>query len=86
MKKFLFSSRFKKNLKKLDKKVIKAFKVRFILFQENEYEIILNNHSLKGEYIGCRSVNITGDYRMVYKNTDNIYTLIDIGTHTQLYD
>ena len=86
MKTFSFSTKFKKNLKKLDSKLIKSFKTRFILFQENEFAIILNNHSLKGEYVDCKSINITGDYRLVYKKIDNLYILIDIGTHSQLYE
>jgi addiction module RelE/StbE family toxin len=86
MKTFSFSVKFKKNLKKLDSKIIKAFKSRFLIFQENEFAIILNNHSLKGEYIDCKSINITGDYRLVYKKIDNLYILIDIGTHSQLYE
>ncbi len=86
MKTFSFFTKFKKNLKKLDSKPIKSFKTRFILFQENEFAIILNNHSLKGEYSDHRSINITGDYRLVYKKIDNLYILIDIGTHSQLYE
>lgn len=86
MKTFSFSTKFKKNLKKLDSKIIKSFKTRFILFQENEFAIILNNHSLKGEYSNHRSINITGDYRLVYKKIDNLYIFVDIGTHSQLYE
>ncbi|MBC7766814.1 type II toxin-antitoxin system mRNA interferase toxin, RelE/StbE family [Arenimonas sp.] len=86
MKTFLYSTRFKKNLKKLDKKIIKAFKTRFVIFQENEYASILNNHPLKAEFADCKSINITGDYRLVYKRTDNLYIFLDIGTHSQLYD
>ena len=86
MKIFSYSQRFKKNLKKLDKKTIKAFKNRFNIFQENEYANILNNHPLRAEYADCKSINITGDYRMVYKRIDNLYILIDIGTHSQLYE
>jgi addiction module RelE/StbE family toxin len=86
MKIFSYSHRFKKNLKKLDKKTIKAFKNRFIIFQENEYSSILNNHPLKAEYTDCKSINITGNYRMVYKRIDSLYILIDIGTHSELYE
>jgi len=85
MKVFLHTSRFKKNLKKLDQKIIKAFKIRFILLEENEYAPILNNHPFKAEYSDCKSINITADYRMVYKRTNDMYVLIDIGTHSQLY-
>ncbi len=86
MKIFSYSQRFKKNFKKLDKKTIKAFKLRFSIFQENEYANILNNHPLRAEYSDCKSINITGDYRLVYKKIDNLYILIDVGTHGELYE
>jgi addiction module RelE/StbE family toxin len=86
MKAFSYSGRFKKNIKKLDKKTLKAFKARFLIFQENEYAAILNNHPLRAEYADCKSINITGDYRLVYKRVDNLYILIDIGTHSELYE
>ena len=86
MKTFSYSRKFKKNFKKLDNKIIKAFKERLIVFQENEYASILNNHPLRAEYADCKSRNITGDYRLVYKRIDSLYILIDIGTHGQLYE
>lgn len=86
IKTFSYSNRFKKKLKKLDKKIIKAFKNKFIIFQENEYSSVLNNHPLKAEYADCKSINITGDYRLVYKRIDNLYILIDIDTHSELYE
>lgn len=85
MKTFSYSKRFKKNLKQLDSKTIEAFKNRFLIFQDNEYAYILNNHPLRGEYADCKSINITADYRMVYKRVDNLYIIIDIGTHSKLY-
>jgi addiction module RelE/StbE family toxin len=86
MKVFSRTKRFNKNFKKLDKKIVNAFKARFLIFQENEYANILNNHPLRAEYADCKSINITGDYRIVYKRRDNLYILIDIGTHSELYE
>ena len=86
MKTFSHTKKFKKNLKKLDVKIIKAFKSRFVIFQKNEYAPILNNHPLQAEYADCKSINITGNYRMVYKRIDSLYILIDIGTHSELYE
>jgi len=46
----------------------------------------LNNHPLKGKYADCRSINIGGDLRAVYKYTDeNSCVFIKIGTHSELY-
>ena len=48
--------------------------------------IVLNNHALNGKYGGYRSINITGDYRLIYEEcgTDAV-RLIDIDTHGNLY-
>ncbi len=50
---------------------------------EDEFSIPLNNHPLKGEYTGVRSINITGDFRAHYTILeDNHRYFIAIGTHS----
>lgn len=84
---FSSSKGFKKIFKKLPKKIREQFATRIRIFLEDEYHPVLNNHRLAGEYEGCRSINITGDYRAVYQKRDMGSALfIDIGTHSQLYD
>ncbi len=39
------------------------FAERVQLLLENIYNPLLNNHMLEGEWIGCRSINVTGDIR-----------------------
>lgn len=47
---------------------------------------LLNNHKLEPPYESYRSINITGDYRLVYKRIErDTYYLRAIGTHHQLY-
>ena len=47
---------------------------------------LLNDHPLHSPYDGCRSINITGDYRVVYRKiTPDIIELRAIGTHPELY-
>ena len=78
--------KFKKSYKKLPIKVQLAVKERLRIFAVNPFNEILNNHSLHGTYEGCRSINVTGDFRIIYTeelNSDII--LLDIGTHSQLY-
>jgi len=54
---------------------------------ENSFHPLLNNHSLTGTYEGCRSINVTRDYRIVYRQIDpGMFLLIDIGTHSELYE
>ena len=52
----------------------------------DEFNLILNNHRLKGEFLGQRSVNVTGDIRIIYrKEGSTIILLLQIGSHSQLY-
>ena len=50
------------------------------------HPVLLNDHKLGPPFESYRSINITGDYRLVYKriNTDTYY-LRAVGTHHQLY-
>lgn len=83
---FVRSRQFKKQFKKLDKTIQQKIKHRLSIFVQNPYSFELNNHKLKGKYLECRSINITGDYRLVYRDVNNGFIeLIAIGTHSELY-
>jgi len=79
------SRRFKKQYKKLPKSIQARADVRIRLFVENPFNEILRNHPLSGEYSDCRSINITGDYRIIYEENDGRIELLLIGTHDELY-
>ncbi len=78
-----------KKLKKLDVRIRNRFKEKILLFSKNPNDPELNNHSLKREYQGLRSIDITNDYRVVYEemtigeNTVAYFSLL--GTHKELY-
>jgi addiction module RelE/StbE family toxin len=59
---------------------------RIKLFTDEPFHPLLNNHALRGKYDGCRSINITGDYRAIYRLLDNdtVY-FIEINNHSNLY-
>ena len=76
---------FKKRYKKLPIRLQKAFQERFILFQQDPFNHILNNHALAGKYKKCRSINISGDLRAVYTIDDDVIVFLIIGTHSELY-
>lgn len=76
---------FQKKYKKLKHSEKEKFKNRLKIFFIDEFNPILNNHSLKGQYSGCRSINVTGDLRAVYKKSDNIATFVAIDNHSNLY-
>lgn len=81
----VFHSSFDKDYKKLSSKIKLQFKIRRNLFLEDQFHPLLNNHTLQGKYFGCRSINITGDYRVIYYASNGLAVFIHIGTHTQLY-
>ncbi len=77
---------FLKNIKKLDLSIRSKFVERKLLFETNPLNPLLKNHSLSGEYGGCRSINITGDYRALYFTDGDACIFIRIGTHSELYE
>lgn len=47
---------------------------------------MLRDHKLVGTLKGLRAFFITGDVRVIYiEENDDSITLIDIGTHNQVY-
>lgn len=43
------------------------------------------NHKLQGYYEGCRSINVTGDYRAIFVEEVDSIKFLRIGTHVELY-
>ena len=83
---------FKKSYKKLTESQKNKFKERRNLFMVNEFHPILNNHALSGEYEGYRSINITGDLRVLYKRSfstnkkdGDLVMFVKIDSHSNLY-
>lgn len=79
------SRRFKKQYQKLPKSIQARADVRTRLFLKEPFNEILRNHPLSGEYSNCRSINITGDYRIIYEENDGAIEFLLIGTHGELY-
>lgn len=59
------------------------------IFKRNPDDLRLKNHKLKREWIGHRSINVTNDWRAIYKEVklaDAIITyFVALGTHRELY-
>ena len=70
---------------KLPKNIQARTDIRIRLFITDPFNEILRNHPLSGEYSGCRSINITGDYRIIYEENEGIIEFLLIGTHDELY-
>lgn len=76
---------FEKRFKKLSEKIKRQFYDRLALFMVDPFDIQLNNHQVDRAYPGCRSINITGDYRALYYETNGGVTFVLIGRHAELF-
>ena len=81
----IYHRNFEKNYKKLSSKGKNELKERLVLFAKDEFNPILNNHALKGKYLGYRSINISGDLRALYKTEGNQIIFVAINSHSNLY-
>jgi len=76
---------FIKDFKKLPKKIQSKFKERQVLFEKNEFDPLLNNHALKGKWLGYRSLNVMGDIRAVFKKSTDSAIFAATDSHSNLY-
>ncbi len=84
-----YSPGFIRKLKKINVRIRKNFRERIEIFKKDPLNPQLCNHELRDEYEGLRSINITADYRAIYKEVHegkeiNAY-FVAIGTHKELY-
>lgn len=84
-----FSSNFQKAFKKAPHYIQVALQKKIKVFRHDPYDRKLRNHKLKGSYSAYRSIDITGDWRGIYreiKQDDNVVAFFhELGTHSQLY-
>lgn len=80
-----YNKDLKKDYKRLSKKIQEKFDNRILLFQKDQFDPTLNNHALRGTYLGYRSINITGDLRAIYKSVGEDITFVTIDSHSNLY-
>lgn len=84
-----YSKTFTKQLKKAPLKIKIAFRKRLELFIKEPLHPLLRNHPLTGRLSGYRSINVTGDWRALYREMEDennkIVIFVILGTHNQLY-
>lgn len=77
---------FKKQFKKLPVKVQNQFQSRLSLFIADSSTPMLHVHPLNGKFKGYWSINISGDFRALYRQDGDVLVIFAlIGTHSQLY-
>lgn len=82
------TSRFKKDVKRLQKrgKKFDVFKqVIDTIVTGNTLEHFFQDHALVGEYKGTRECHIEPDWLLIYELTDEELVLIRTGTHSDLF-
>lgn len=52
---------------KLPRNIQDKFGEALYIFEDDIFDVRLRNHALTGEYIGSRSIDITGDYRAIFR-------------------
>jgi len=80
-----FHKNFRKRLEKMPLKIQESFYERLALFLQDKSNRILNNHSVDRAFPNCRSINVSGDYRAIFKEDGDTAIFITIGTHSELY-
>ncbi|MCL4360656.1 type II toxin-antitoxin system mRNA interferase toxin, RelE/StbE family [Patescibacteria group bacterium] len=84
-----YSKRFLKQLRKSPLSIQEAFRERREIYLANPFHPTLHNHQLTGQLERYRSINITGDWRALFRmieTSDGTVIYFDaIGTHSQLY-
>ena len=88
MYKIFRTSSFKKDYKKLNAKEKELLKpVIAKLANEEELEEKYKDHSLIGNYLGCRECHIKPDLLLIYRIDNDILelALVRVGSHSKLF-
>lgn len=64
---------------------VRQFDKRVLLFLDGVRGYPLYDHSLSQNMKGLRSFSISGDLRVVYRETDDYYEFLAVGSHNQVY-
>lgn len=81
-----FGRQFEKQFAKLPARAQGRFGERLEVWLNDPFDSRLRNHPLRGAWVGYRSIDVTGDYRAVYRMaSDQTGEFVAIGTHSQLY-
>ncbi|MEK7115452.1 MAG: hypothetical protein AAB862_00695, partial [Patescibacteria group bacterium] len=82
---FRILRKFEKKLDALSPNFRQKFFERADLFLKDKFHPLLNNHSVENRFPGCRSINVTGDYRAIFKEQNGDTIFMNIGTHSDFY-
>jgi mRNA interferase YafQ len=87
-KKPIFTSRFKKDYKRILKQGRDESKFEALiakLIGEQTLEDKYKDHKLSGQFKDCRECHIEPDWLLIYRSTDTEIILIRTGSHSELF-
>jgi mRNA-degrading endonuclease YafQ of YafQ-DinJ toxin-antitoxin module len=74
-----FHKHFQKRYVKLPIKIKDKFDIQLDRFYDDPHDGELRNHELHGKYAQHRSIDVTGDVRAIYKETEKgVFLFVDI--------
>lgn len=84
-----FTTLFNRQRKDAPTDIKKAFLEVINLFMDDPENQFLRNHALKGKFAGYRSIDVTDDWRAVFREDHSgerkIIIFHMLGTHKELY-
>jgi addiction module RelE/StbE family toxin len=80
-----FSPLFNKQRKSAPLAIKQAFRDALDLFSEDPTHSALRNHPLSDEYAGFSSIDVTEDWRALFRQEKDRIIFAYLGTHDELY-
>jgi addiction module RelE/StbE family toxin len=83
-----FTDQFRKQYKKANVRIRNRFNIVLEKFKSNPMDPELRNHPLNGKLEGFRSIDVTSNWRAIYKEVKQdeiVFYFVALGTHSQLY-
>lgn len=83
-----FTDQFRKQYKKANVRIRNSFDIVLEKFISNPMDSKLRNHPLHGKLEGFRSIDVTSDWKAIYKEEKQdevVFYFVALGTHNQLY-
>ena len=89
MLKVVYSSRFRKDLKRARKRGLPLHRLEAVidlLLSGNDLPPARRDHALHGDWSGYRECHIAPDWLLIYKRTEDTLFLVRTGTHADLFE
>ena len=89
MPRIVYSSRFKKDLKRARKRGLPLDRLEKIIDQliaGDDLPPACRDHALHGEWSGYRECHILPDWLLIYRKTDETLYLVRTGSHADLFE